>query len=616
VTTTVRPLSAALLFAQPARVAPRLAPDGQRLSWLAPVDGALNLWVADRSGENPRVITDVPGRGMAAPSPVAPGYVWLKDSRTIVYFLDGDGDEHWRPHLVNVDTGVTRTVTQRTDAVWQFLRHHRDDTGRVLLAANDRDPHLFDAHVLDVASATTTRVFTNPGFTSIAADGALVVRAATSMSDDGTIRFHVRDGEDDDWRVALEIADGEPASEHLVHVSDDGQQAYAMTSVDADTSRPVMIDTASGAWKELAQASAYDAADLRLHPVDGLPQWVELFGARRDRFVLDPGVEDGLALADAVTDVGDVDIVSRSDDDLTWLVADIRSDATTIFHVVDRSQGRSAPLFRSRDDLDNVALASMEPFTYTARDGVEIEGYLTFPADGRRTSLSGVLSVHGGPVYRDYWGFDPLSQMLASRGHLTVKVNYRGSYGYGKTFTALGNRQWAAAMHTDLLDAVDHLARLGVLDPDRVAITGGSYGGYATMVAATFTPTVFRAAAAVVAPVNLETLIRSFPAYWGPTVATWHRRIGDPDTEADVLWSRSPLSRAADVVRPLMIVQTTNDPRVTVGEAEQMVAALKANGVEHEYLLIDGEGHGFTKESNRIEVYDRLVAFLDQHRVA
>jgi dipeptidyl aminopeptidase/acylaminoacyl peptidase len=224
-----------------------------------------------------------------------------------------------------------------------------------------------------------------------------------------------------------------------------------------------------------------------------------------------------------------------------------------------------------------------------------------------------VLNVHGGPWARDTWGYEPTAQWLANRGYLCIQVNYRGSTGYGKSFVAAGDREWGGRMHDDLIDAVAHATRQGWSDPDAVGIMGGSYGGYAALVGATFTPEAFRCAVDIVGPSNLKTLIETIPPYWAPLIAQFHRRVGDPATDAEFLWSRSPLSRVSDIRIPLLIAQGANDPRVKQAESEQIVAALKQAGVEYEYLLFPDEGHGFAKPENRLRFYAAAEKFLARH---
>lgn len=609
----VSPLPVEVAFADPRHVAVSVSPDGSHWALLAPVDGTMNLWVGDLDGD-PKPVTRLAGRGLSPPGPVTPGYRWAHDSRHLIYFLDRDGDENWIPYRVDRETGETRRLVDLDGVSCRILHAVHGRPTQLLLAVNGRDPQFHDAYLVDVESGSSQVVFENPGFEQILADDDLTIRAATRVAPDGALTVLVRDEEDAQWRPVLEVPAGAAAmTTVLQRFSPAGTTLYILTSHGGDRLRPVAIDVATGAVEALPGDDRYDAEGLVVHPTSGMPQWIEVFRDRRGRILLDEALTHTFAHLEEVARGGDVAVVSRDLADRRWVVATVHDDRPIAYHLHDRATGETRLLCRQRDDLDDHTLGHMEAFRFRARDGVEIEGYLTLPPGLDPVGLSAVLIVHGGPTYRDFWGFDPLAQVFATRGYAAIQVNFRGSLGYGEAFVRLGDREWAGAMHTDLLDAIDHVAAQGTIDRDRVAITGGSYGGYATLVAATFTPTAFRCAASVVGPANLLTLIRSFPPYWGPRLAYWHQRIGDPETESDFMWSRSPLSRAADVQRPLLIVQTDNDPRVTPAEAEQMVAALEDNGIEHEYLLIEGEGHGFIRPDNRITAFGAVVDFIDRH---
>jgi dipeptidyl aminopeptidase/acylaminoacyl peptidase len=263
--------------------------------------------------------------------------------------------------------------------------------------------------------------------------------------------------------------------------------------------------------------------------------------------------------------------------------------------------------------LSRYELAPMEPFRYQSRDGLTVHGYATFPPGARRASLPTVLVVHGGPWSRDVWGFSPRAQWLANRGYLCLQVNYRGSVGYGKAFLNAGDREWGDKMQDDLTDAVAHAIGQGWADPAKVAIFGGSYGGYAALAGAAFTPDVYCCAVDIVGPSNLITLLQTIPPYWAPGISQFHRRVGDPDKDRDFLWSRSPLSRASQIRIPLLIAQGANDPRVKQAESEQIVAALNQAGIEHDYMLFSDEGHGFAKPENRLKFYTAADKFLARY---
>jgi dipeptidyl aminopeptidase/acylaminoacyl peptidase len=255
----------------------------------------------------------------------------------------------------------------------------------------------------------------------------------------------------------------------------------------------------------------------------------------------------------------------------------------------------------------------MEPFAFTARDGLEIHGYLTFPPGVAREGLPAVLNVHGGPWARDLWGFHTEAQWLANRGYVCVQVNFRSSTGYGKAFLNAGDKQWGLAMQDDLTDAVAHVVAQGWVDPARVGIYGGSYGGYAVLAGAVFTPDLYRCGVDIVGPSNLLTLLASVPEYWRPMIAMMHQRVGHPDTEAELLRQASPLTHVDRIRIPLLVVQGANDPRVKQAEAEQIVAALTGKGLPHSYLLFQDEGHGLAKPENRERMYAAAEAFLAEH---
>src|SRR6516225_1739302 len=298
---------------------------------------------------------------------------------------------------------------------------------------------------------------------------------------------------------------------------------------------------------------------------------------------------------------------------LTWLVGFTNDTGPVPYFMYDRASRTGRFLFEHQPALSGYELAPMEPFSYQARDGLEINGYVTFPPGLGRSGLPAVLNVHGGPQARDTWGYDPQAQWLANRGYLCIQVNYRGSTGYGKAFVAAGDREWGGKMHDDLVDAVGYAVERGWADPSRVAIYGGSYGGYAALVGAAFTPGVFCCAVDIVGPSNLKTLLGTVPPYWVPVIAQLYRRVGNPETDVDFLWSRSPLSRARDIRIPLLIAQGANDPRVKQAESEQIVAALKEAGIDYEYMLFPDEGHGFAKPENRLKFYTAAERFLARY---
>jgi dipeptidyl aminopeptidase/acylaminoacyl peptidase len=602
-----------VLFGNPERVSPALSPDGTMLAWLAPRDGVLNVWVApagdgDSDGIDwaaARVVTDDSDRGIRQ-------FAWAHDGRHLLYLQDTGGDENWRLHDVDLQTMQRRDLTPFEGVHTQIIAMERKFPTDVLVGLNMDNPQLHDVYRLDLVTGELVKEVENPGFAGWLADTQLVVRGAIAPQPDGGMTVLVRDDPAADWRPLLEVPPDDALTTDLFSFSADGLSVLAASSVDTDTSRLVRIDLATGATEVLAEDPEADVDGARLHPDTKEPQIVTFRKDRTEYRVLDPDVEGDLAAIRALHP-GDPGLLNRDDADSTWLIGFTNDAGPVPFYSFDRAAKQGRFLFEHQPALSQYQLASMEPFSFTARDGLTIHGYVTFPPEAGRSGLPAVLNVHGGPWARDYWGFNPEAQWLASRGYLCVQVNYRGSTGYGKGFVNAGDREWAGKMHDDLVDAVAHITGQGWADAERVAIYGGSYGGYAALVGATFTPDLFRCAVDIVGPSNLKTLIETVPPYWAPMIAQFHRRLGDPEKDADFLWSRSPLSRASAIRIPLLIAQGANDPRVKQAESEQIVAALTAAGIDHEYMLFPDEGHGFAKPANRLKFYAAAERFLAKH---
>ncbi len=595
-----------VLFGNPERISPRISPDGKRLAWIAPENGVLNVWVAplDRIDEA-EVVTDDRDRGIRA-------FFWAHDGRHLLYVQDKGGDENWRLYAVDLQEGGVRDLTPFDGVQVQVIEVDKRFPDQLLIGLNQDNPQLHDVFRLDLGTGLLTKVADNPGVVGWIADADFVIRGSVAPKPDGGMELLVRDAEDAPWRLLLDIAPEDALTTSGLAFDVEGGRMLAVSSVGVNAGRLVWIDVATGAVEVVAEDPVYDVAGVTLDPDTRRVQAVTFQKDRAEITVLDPAIAPDLEALAAV-DPGELNILNRDDQDHRWLVAYTADDGPVSYYSWDRSSQTATFLFHHQPALSDYVLAPMEPFRFTARDGLEIHGYLTFPVGVDKASLPAVLDVHGGPWARDAWGLNPEAQWFANRGYACIQVNFRGSTGYGKDFVNAGDKQWGAKMHDDLLDAVAYVVEKGWVDPDRVAIYGGSYGGYAALVGATFTPGVFRAAVDIVGPSNLKTLIESIPPYWAPMIAQFHTRVGNPETEADLLWSRSPLSRAADVRVPLLIAQGANDPRVKQAESEQIVAALKANGIDHQYLLFPDEGHGFAKPENRLRFYAAAEAFLASH---
>jgi dipeptidyl aminopeptidase/acylaminoacyl peptidase len=601
-----------VLFGNPERTSPRISPDGTRLAWIAPRDGVLNVWVAPvgqaETGVDwgaAQVITDDTDRGVRV-------FVWARDGRHVMYLQDAGGDENWRLYDVDLETMKRRDLTPFEGIHAEIIATSKRHPTEVLVGINADNPQLHDVYRLDLSTGSLVKEIVNPGYAGWVADEDLVVRCALQPLPDGAYDVLVRDSTEADWRTLWTIPAEDATSSDIVSFSGDGRSLLVISAAGANTGRLTRIDLETGSASVLAEDPEADVTGAMLHPDTRDPQIVMILKDRMTYTVLDPSVEDDLKTVRELHH-GDPVFVGRDEADRTWLVGFTNDTGPIPYFMYDRATRSARFLFEHQPALSSYELAPMEPFTFTARDGLEIHGYVTFPVGLGRSGLPAVLNVHGGPQVRDSWGYDPEAQWFANRGYMCVQVNYRGSTGYGKAFVAAGDREWGGKMHDDLIDAVSHVVGAGWADPARVAIYGGSYGGYAALVGAAFTPDVFRCAVDIVGPSNLKTLLETIPPYWAPAIAQLYRRVGNPETDVDFLWSRSPLSRARDIRIPLLIAQGANDPRVKQAESEQIVAALKEAGIDYEYMLFPDEGHGFAKPENRIKFYATAERFLARY---
>jgi len=587
-----------ILFGNPDKGSPEVAPDGRRLAHLAPVDDVLNVWVGDLSGDGARPVTSDTDRGIRT-------YRWAEDGRHLIYLQDSGGDENWRVHVVDPETGEDRDTTPFEGVQARVLGVSRRRPGHVLLGLNKDNPELHDAYLLELATGNLERVAENPGFYDWLVDNELRPRGGMRMREDGSGSFEL------DGTTLLELDADDTISSQAIGFTADDASLYVITPAGANAAGLVKLAPGS-APETLVDDPTYDVASAELHPVTRAVEIVSFLRARLEHQVLDPALAPDVE-AIAALNPGDAVFISRDHADRIWTVGFTADDGPVAYYAFDRDSRAGRFLFTQHDDLAGYRLSAMEPFSFAARDGLEINGYLTFPPDAPRTGLPAVLFVHGGPWARDTWGYDATAQWLANRGYLCVQVNYRGSTGYGKAFLNAGDREWGRKMHDDLIDAVEHVVSQGYAERSRVGIYGGSYGGYAALAGATFTPDTFRCAVDIVGPSNLRTLLETIPPYWKPLITQFYRRVGHPEHDGELLWERSPLSRAGDIRIPLLIAQGANDPRVKMSESDQIVEALRERGIPHTYLVYPDEGHGFKKPENAMAFQAEAERFLAEH---
>jgi len=611
------------LFGNPERAAVTISPDGTRIAYLAPREGVLNVWVApvgDLSAAKP--ITADAHRGIRI-------YEWLPSGTHVLYMKDSGGDENYRVYSVDVASGKELDLTPFEGARGAIAHLSRDYPDSVAISVNNRDPKHFDVHLVNAITGERRVAFENPRFSSVLVDDAMKVRLVAEPQPDGST----------EWLRVVDGADGAKAFEPFASVPYEdalttafqgidraGKRVLAIDSRGRDTSALFATDIATGASELIHAGTRADIAGAMVNPIDSTVEAVVVNYLRPERTVLSQAVAKDLAYLDTL-ERGVVSVSSRSFDDTKWIASIRRDDGPVSYYLHDRSTGEATRLFTSDARLEALAreggsFSPMHGVEIAARDGLVLPSYLTLPpwsdsdGDGRpESALPMVLLVHGGPWARDAWGFNPYHQWLANRGYAVLSVNFRGSTGFGKAFVNKGDGQWADAMHDDLVDAVEWAVANGVARRDRVAIMGGSYGGYAALAGVTFTPDLFAASVAIVAPSNLITLLESVPAYWAPMTEMFAKRVADKRTPEGRrrLRDMSPLTHVDEIKKPLLVGQGANDPRVKRQESDQIVRAMDAKSLPVTYVLFPDEGHGFAKPENNIAFNAVVEAFLAKH---
>ncbi len=602
--TTTRPtlpplIPRELLFGNPERVSPRISPDAKRLAYLAPSEGMLSVWVRTIGEHDDRVVARDPLRPISR-------IFWQGDSRHVLYLQDSKGNENYHLFSVDLEGGAPRELTPGERVKVEPLDIDERFPTEALIASNARDERVFDVYRLNLNSGTEELDTQNPGDVGgWLNDNAFVVRAAHVQNVDGSSLIRVRDDAAASWRTLDEFS-FEDGFGGPVAFSPDNRSLYVISAKDANAARLVRYDLSSGAKDIAAADPTYDVSNVYIDPASRKLVAVAVSRDRIEWTVLDPDFEADFAALRELH-AGDIGIDGASADGDTMIVYYRSDSGPTAYFAFDRPTKRGTLLFYSRPALLERELAPMRPIAFAARDGLEIHGYLTLPVGIEPLKLPTVLLVHGGPWHRDQWGYDPYVQWLANRGYAVLQVNFRGSTGYGKAFLNAGNRAWAGAMRTDLLDARDWAVAEGYSDPERIAIMGGSYGGYAVLAAVTYTPEAFCCGIDIVGPSNLNTLLSSIPPYWETQRATFTKRMGDTE---EFLNSQSPLFLADKIRVPLLIAQGANDPRVKQQESDQIVAAMRANHVPVTYVLFEDEGHGFADPANNKRFTAAAEAFL------
>jgi len=595
----------AVLLANPKRSQPALAPDGTRIAYLAPDErDVLQIWIRTLGQSDERCVSAEP-RSIQS-------YQWAWDSNSILYRQDNQGDENFHFCTIDLETGNVRDLTPWQGVRCSYIMTSGKRPGEILAVLNVRDRKLMDVWRIDLRTGAATLEVENPGDVIWwVADDDLAVRAARVRTPDDGFEVRVRTDTASPWRTLLSAAPDEGV--FPLGFNHDGREVFLLSSLGSDTIRVVARSIESDGERVVASMDGFDAERVMIHPSRQAIEAVSFEPGRRQWIVIDPSIAADFEAIRSVDD-GDFRVASRDSDDRKWIVEFQSAHRATRYYLWDRAAKQADFLFSDRPEFDQLQLAEVRPIRYWARDGLEVHGYLALPAGIEPRNLPLVVYVHGGPWLRDYWTLNLWTQLFANRGYAVLQPNYRGSMGYGMKHLHAGDRQWGLKMQDDLTDALKWAVDEGIADAERNAIIGLSYGGYAAVAGAAFTPELYKCAIDLCGSCNLFTMIRSFPPYIAMR-ALWNARVGNPDDPADqeLLTNASPLFAADRIRIPLLMALGANDSRVKQSEAEEIVAAIEKNGGAATYVLYSDEGHGLTRPSNTMDFLARVERFLAKH---
>ncbi|OGS06667.1 MAG: peptidase [Elusimicrobia bacterium RIFOXYA12_FULL_51_18] len=592
-------------FRDPEKTSYSISPDGKYISFMAPYKNRLNIFVRERVGGEAVLVSSETER------PITGGYFWKGNDR-IIYMKDFKGDENF--HIVSVDrTGTDlKDLTPYPGVRARIIDDLPDNDLEMIIGMNRRNKEIFDVFRLNVKTGELSLAAENPGnITGWLTDHYGRLRAAvTTDGTEHTLLYR----EDEKGEFKPVIATSFKESFDPMFFTFDNKRLYALSNLGRDKAAVVEFDPALK--KETAVLYEHPEVDVS-----------SLFYSRKRKVLIsaryatwksfrkffDPEFEAMVQDLEKQLPGYEVGIQENDKAENLYIVRTYSDRTLGTYYLYDWPAKKLEKLAEVSPWLDEKEMAEMKPVSYKSRDGLIINGYLTVPKGVEAKNLPLVVNPHGGPWVRDSWGFNPEVQFLANRGYAVLQMNYRGSTGYGRKFWEASFKQWGLKMQDDITDGVNYLINERIADPKRVAIYGGSYGGYATLAGAAFTPGLYACAVDYVGVSNLLTFMKTIPPYWKPMLDQMHEMVGDPATEEEKMKAVSPAFHAARIKAPLFVAQGAKDPRVNINESNQIVENLRKRGVAVEYMVKDNEGHGFHNEENRFDFYEAMEKFLSRH---
>ncbi len=587
----------------------RISPDGKHFSYLAPWENRLNIFVQPVAGGEPKRLTSETLRGIE-------GYGWANDNN-IIFLKDVGGDENYQLFGVNTDTCEIKEYCAIPGVRVMILDILENDDDNIMIATNEKNPQVFDPYRLNLNTGERTLLYENPGNIQdwgIDHDGKL--RVGYAIEDGVNTVILYRDNEDEDFREVLKTNFREEVS--FAGFTPDNKQIYALTNIGRDKTALVLMQPDTCEELELLYENPhYDIDSISYSDKRNKLTAVSCMGHKgRIRHFFDKDLENTFRKIESHLPGYNIGISdsNRDEDKMIVIAHNDRNSGKYYFYDVKEDSIRQ--IGELKPWLKEEEMASMTPIRYEARDGLMIEGYLTLPMGydmENAKDLSLVVNPHGGPWHRDTWGFNSEVQFLANRGYAVLQMNFRGSTGYGRDFKEKSYKQWGGTMQDDITDGVNYLINKNIVNKNRIAIYGASYGGYATLSGITKTPDLYACAIDYVGVSNLFTFMNTIPPYWKPLLEMMHEMVGNPEKDKAMMTECSPVYNVDKIKTPLFIAQGANDPRVNKAESDQMVEALRNKGIDIDYMVKYDEGHGFHNEENRFDFYRAMEHFLERY---
>ena len=594
-------------FRNPETTGYELSPSGELIGFLKPVDHRLNVWVQPKSGGEAKQITSVKDRDIR-------GFFW-KGDKYLLYLKDNEGDENYHIYVAQSDGSGTRDLTPFEGVRAEMIDDLEDDATDLIIGLNKRNKEVFDAYRLNIETGDLKLIAENPGnISSWITDHAGNIRVATTTDGVNTTLLY-RKTEQDAWKPVITTSFKETFAPQFFTF--DNKALYGVSNIGRDKAAIVEFDPETGKeTKVLFDHPEVDVSDLHYSKKRKVITSATYTTWKEERRFFDPVTEQLYTSLEHKLPGYDVYVVSSNKAEDTFIVRTITDRSLGSFYLYESNSGTLTKLADRNPWLKEEQLAEMKPIEYKSRDGLVIHAYLTLPKGKPSKDLPIVVNPHGGPWVRDEWGFNPEVQFLANRGFGVLQMNFRGSTGYGRKFWEAGFKQWGQSMQDDITDGVKWLIDQGVADPKRVAIYGGSYGGYAVLEGLTKTPDLYAAGVDYVGVSNLFTFMKTVPPYWKPFLDMMYEMVGNPEKDKALFEKNSPALNADKIKAPLFVAQGAKDPRVNIDESNQIVDALKKRGIDVEYMVKENEGHGFRNEENRFSFYEAMESFLAKYLIS